>query len=242
MLTPEEVGKFRTTWCTKRYDHDHELCGFAHAEINGGWLRRNPAILPYSDEMCPSVTFLEDKQTPAQSIIIHECGRGMKCEFAHSREELAYHPRRYKMTTCQAVGRAAGCHLGDVCPSFHPADSYRFPKKVDSRSSRHNRHAPQSGGGKGSHDSTPSGPAILFASPAPMSSFEQHLLLPGVQNLFRRNCSVSRAHLRHGGCTCFYSPFGDDDGVGVDPSTFAPKPQACGLPKPPGMGSSAPDL
>ena len=24
-MNPDELGKFRTTWCTKRYEHDHDL-------------------------------------------------------------------------------------------------------------------------------------------------------------------------------------------------------------------------
>jgi hypothetical protein len=39
--------------------------------------------------------------------------------------------------------------------------------------------------------------------------------MPGLQSLFRRQCSVVRAHLRSSGykCNCNYSYFGDDTGI-----------------------------
>lgn len=212
MMTTDEAAKFRTSWCTKRYDHDHDLCGFAHTQVNGGWLRRNPAVHPYRDEMCPAVTTIGGGQNV---FVVNACPRGEKCEFAHSVEEIIYHPRRYKMNACSSMGRPSGCHLGDVCPSFHPIDTYRFPKKADSRASRHPRHSHQASGSKGA-PAPPSASPILYASPAPLSSFEKQLLVPGLQNLFRRQCSVLRAHIHRRGCTCNYSYFGDDTGINAE--------------------------
>lgn len=211
-MTTDEAAKFRTSWCTKRYDHDHDLCGFAHTQVNGGWLRRNPAVHPYRDEMCPAVTTIGGGQNV---FVVNACPRGETCEFAHSVEEIIYHPRRYKMNACSSMGRPSGCHLGDVCPSFHPIDSYRFPKKADSRASRHPRHSHQASGSKGA-PTPPSASPILYASPAPLSSFEKQLLVPGLQNLFRRQCSVLRAHIHRRGCTCNYSYFGDDTGINAE--------------------------
>jgi len=216
MMTTYEAGKFRTSWCTKRYDHDRDLCGFAHIDVNGGWLRRNPSVHRYKDEMCPSVTTISEKQIGPGSFVLNECPDGVNCTYAHSQEEIMYHPHRYKMSACPSSGRSGGCNLGDVCPSFHPADSYRFPKKSDGRSSRHSKHPHHSSGGGGSKVSSsnppPAGSPLLLASPAPLSSFEEHLQQPGLQNLFRRQCSVVRAHLRKSGTTCYYSYFGDDAG------------------------------
>lgn len=218
-LTKEEVGVLRTSWCSKRYDHDHELCGFGHPEVNGGWLRRNPLSRKYKDDMCPDVSAAPRHELTGfqDAIGIHECPRGVNCTHAHSLEEIIYHPNRYKLRPCSSSSRAGGCALGDVCPGFHPADSYRFPKKSDIRSPRHSRPGQQhsGNGGKGaSAAALPSGSPIIYASPAPISSYERHLLLPGLQNLFRRNCTVLRASLRNnGGTYCNYSCFGDDDGI-----------------------------
>jgi hypothetical protein len=97
MMTMNELSKFRTTWCAKRYDHDHELCGFAHIEVNGGWLRRNPTEHNYKDEICPHVSRVSAGQRGNSKVyMINECPHGVSCEFAHSPEEVVYHPRRYK--------------------------------------------------------------------------------------------------------------------------------------------------
>ena len=210
MMTPDEAGKFRSTWCTKRYEHDHDLCGFAHVEVNGGWLRRNPLLYQYKDELCSFVSTITDKHSGQVLFVINECPRGTECELAHSSEEMMYHPRRYKMRACPASGRPGGCGLGDVCPNFHPTDTYRFPKKSEGRSSRHSKYSHAAGAAKGGPPTTPSGAPILMASPAPLSSFEEHLHLPGLRNLYRRQCSVVRAHLRQRGSTCVYGYFGDD--------------------------------
>jgi hypothetical protein len=236
MMTDDEVGKFRTCWCTKRYDHNRDLCGFAHAEMNGGWLRRNPSILMYRADMCPFVSNVADQRIGTSMFVLNECPHGVNCEYAHSMEEIIYHPNNYKVKPCSSLARPGGCNLGDVCPHFHPADSYRFSKKSDGRGygARHSK-APHHGvGGKGGPVTLPAGSPILYASPAPVSSFEQHFALPGLQNLFRRHCSVVRAHLRTPGgssCTCCYSYFGDDYGVNIDPLTNRPNP-VVGLPQP----------
>ena len=219
VLTREEVSVLRTSWCCKRYEHDHELCGFAHSKVNGGWLRRDPSICQYKDKMCQYVSTIAAVSRVGGGsrnvMIINECPYGVNCEYAHSTEELVYHPHRYKQRTCISLGRAGGCPMGDVCPGFHPADSYRFPKKSDGRSPRHSRHAQQNASTKASSVANPPlGSPILYASPAPISSFERHLLTPGLQSLFRRHSSVVRASVRgRGSKNLRYSCFGDDAGI-----------------------------
>lgn len=233
-MAPEEVCKFRTTWCTKRYEHDHELCGFAHVEVNGGWLRRNPRFHAYKDEMCQAISMVVDQRAKDQCYVIHECPLGTACQYAHSMEEVLYHPRRYKTRVCSSAGRTGGCHLGEVCNNFHPTETYRFPKKNDGRSNRHGKHAhhqSNSAGGTKAQGLVPAPSPILYCDPAPVSSFEEHLSLPGLQNLFRRQCFVVRNHLRKSGsCSCCYSNFGDESVV-VDPAiSRTTKTPARGLP------------
>jgi len=68
------------------------------------------------------------------------CPLGKLCPFAHSQEEIDYHPNQYKTHTCSSVtagGTAASsrsawktsssnktniapCTLRDVCPNYHP--------------------------------------------------------------------------------------------------------------------------
>jgi hypothetical protein len=232
-MSQDEAGKFRSTWCAKRYDHDHDLCGFAHVEVNGGWLRRNPAAHQYNDEMCPFVSTAADKSVSSGYFFVIECPGGVRCENAHSSEEILYHPTRYKSKVCTAMhSRSGGCQLGDVCPNLHPSDSTRPLKKPsDARphGPRHSRKNEQTNAGTKAPFAPPTGSPVVYASPAPFSSFERQLGMPGLQNLFRRHCSVIRAHVRTSGkCDCSYSCFGDDWGVSNGPSP-APKSRS-GLP------------
>jgi hypothetical protein len=229
MMSNDELGKFRTSWCTKRYDHDHELCGFAHVNVNGGWLRRNPLAYNYNDKMCPAITNVPDRRHERLLYVIHECPHGNNCQYAHSHEEIVYQPRHYKTRTCSSGGRPGGCHLGDVCSKFHPVDSYRFPKKSDARSTRHARHTQQqSSSGTKPVGYVPSPAPILYCSPAPLSDFEEHLVLPGLQSLYRRQCLVVRDHLRKNGSACCYSLFGDGGAEAVHTRTVRglPTPEA----------------
>lgn len=245
VFSQNELAAFRTTWCSKRYDHNHELCGFAHAEVNNGWLRRNPITHTYKDEMCSFVTTVEINKGMVDMlsvgdelndnlpvVVINECPHGVNCPHAHSVEEIIYHPNRYKQSkTCSFSSRVGGCPLGDVCPNFHPADSYRYPKKSDSRSPRHSRqqhhqhHHSNPGLGKGSatqsSSTNPPGTPILYVSPAPISSFEHHLQIPGLQSLYRRHCAVMRAHLCRNGINCCYTCFGDDAGIETSGNTIS---------------------
>jgi len=212
-MTKNEVAKFRTTWCAKRYDHDHELCGFAHVNVNRGWLRRNFNICRYKDEHCPLVTEIAEKRICSDVFVINECPKGIDCEYAHSLEEVSYHPNQYKNKICSQVARGGICEQGDICPNYHQNESLRQNKKPEGRiqNSRHVRLGQLSSSTEKNALVTPSGSPILYASPAPVSSFEKQLLMPGLQSLFRRHCSVVRAHLRNPEkCVCSYSHFFDD--------------------------------
>jgi len=233
-MSEDEVAKFRTTWCAKRYDHDHELCGFAHVEVSGGWLRRNPSVYRYDDQMCPFVYSTADKRVSSSFFFVNECPKGIYCEKSHSMEEILYHPKRYKMKNCTiAYARSGLCHLGDVCPNVHHVEGGRSSKKSgESRSyqSRHQKKIEQSNNAslKLGHNSLPCAP-MIYASPAPISSFERQLSMPGLQCLFRRNCSVVRSHVHNAGqCVCVYSCFGDDLGIKDDDATVI----RSGLPNP----------
>lgn len=229
-MSREEAAKFRTTWCTKRYEHNHDLCGFSHVEVNGGWLRRNPVLQPYKDEMCPYVVAVRDKQVGGQPFFLNECPEGVLCNQAHSIEEILYHPNQYKTKVCTSLySRSGGCRLGDVCPHVHPPETTRPLKKSEGRSHGHGHRrknskdanaAGSTSGTKPLTVATPTGAPVVYASPAPFSSFEHQLGMPGLRNLFRRHSAVIRAHVRSSGkCTSSYSPFGDDWGIGIIPGS-----------------------
>jgi len=132
-----ELNTFRTSWCAKRYDHNPNLCAFAHVDVNRGWLRRNPNIYQYRDEMCPNViTIPEDSGQPTfEGRSFNSCPKGINCEFCHSQEELYYHANRYKKHICPMISKKKpvategkfkeksramnSCELRDVCPFVH---------------------------------------------------------------------------------------------------------------------------
>jgi hypothetical protein len=220
-MNQHESQKFRTTWCAKRYDHDHSLCGFAHVEINGGWLRRDPSEYSYDHELCKSLITVGDKRPGHKGFVINECEEGVRCTHCHSKEEMLYHPEHYKIKLCIAAGpQGHGCAFGDVCPYFHPSDSvlHHAKKHPDNRHQRHRNSSHHLHGnssqGKSLANMVPDGSPMLYVHPSPVSSFEMHLGMPGLLNLFRRHGSVVLAHLRTPIPKCHYSPFGDDWGIG----------------------------
>eukprot|EP00534_Pseudo-nitzschia_fraudulenta_P001669 CAMPEP_0201118528 /NCGR_PEP_ID=MMETSP0850-20130426/2725_1 /ASSEMBLY_ACC=CAM_ASM_000622 /TAXON_ID=183588 /ORGANISM="Pseudo-nitzschia fraudulenta, Strain WWA7" /LENGTH=785 /DNA_ID=CAMNT_0047383815 /DNA_START=326 /DNA_END=2683 /DNA_ORIENTATION=+ len=216
-MSQDEVGKFRTTWCTKRYEHDHDRCGFAHVEVNGGWLRRNPMIYLYKNEMCKFVTPVGNDVVSPGNFFLHECPKGMACEYAHSVEEIKYHPLNYKSKVCTSpYSRSGGCRLGDVCPHSHRPDNNRpFKKPTPDGRSPDKRGKKNFDQGKLNTKAwvgtVPPGSPIVYASPAPISRFERQLGLPGLQNLYRRQSEVIRAYVRSSGkCRTSYSLFDDN--------------------------------
>ena len=216
-MCSEEVAKFRSTWCCKRYDHDHDLCGFAHVEINGGWLRRDPMIHSYKDEMCRFISTVGDGAIGSSHFFLNECPKGIHCEFAHSMEEIVYHPNRYKVKVCASLhSQSRGCRLGDVCPNLHPPDMTKPMRKSEILRSQGNRRhkQDQSNANSKTSPSMPTGSPVVYAKPAPYSSFDHLLGMPGLQSLFRRQSAVIRAHVRSSGkAKCSYSPFGDEWGL-----------------------------
>ena len=225
-MNDHDLAMFRTTWCAKRYDHDHDLCGFAHVEVGGGWLRRNFRTHSYRAEMCPNVVSIRDRPSGATTIVINQCVHGDNCQMAHSREEILYHPSSYKKTACKVSGHARGCALGDVCPNLHSRDlqhtvkspSHDYSHQRHPMHRQHHTHGNFSSGGRGAPKIAPSGSPTLYVSPAPVSAFEKYLLMPGVQNLFRRHSSVLRAHMSVPGQSYSYSNFGDDWGISEEAS------------------------
>jgi hypothetical protein len=240
-MDTDVLSRFRTTWCAKRYEHDHDLCAFAHLEVNGGWLRRNPSTHQYRAEMCPSVVGVTDKAISPFSFMLNQCEQGDECNFAHSNEEIFYHPDQYKRKMCaSSANKGITCPLGDICPNFHTAQNVLRGKRRASPERRSHasqrasgyRHSHGHGAypaGKAATSISPEGAPMLYVKPAPVSSFEKHLGPPGLQSLFRRHSSVMAGYVHHGErCRCCYSNFGDDWGIGrTRPTGQTPPP---GLP------------
>jgi len=230
-MSNHELSKFRTTWCCKRYDHDESLCRFAHVNTNKGWLRRDPTKFEYCPETCPLVAVVKSKGNVLHGAHLNACKDGLLCKFAHSKEEVDYHPKRYKSRLCErAKGPTRCCDLLDICPNSHPNLPSHLSRSVRHGGKRHESSNPRSKGGhlgnltsprredKADDQASVAAP-VLFLSPAPSSDFEQSLQFPGLRDLYRRNCTMHYAdHLKLKGAK--YALF--DETCGLEGPLFKP--------------------
>lgn len=208
------LSKLRTTWCAKRYDHDHAFCAFAHVDVNRGWLRRNPFTHSYKPTMCPYIKPLPD----AQDCYVNMCPHGVKCSHSHSKEEILYHPEIYKRQPCRSA--PGSCPVGDICPYAHAEVSHGYNRQAKRHYNDHsplyrathpgskrrvlNQHPRDSTGfGK-----LPDGSPMLYIDPAPLSEFEKTLFLPGLQAIFRDHSSSIFYSSMNESSPCEYGPFG----------------------------------
>jgi len=214
-----DLARFRTEWCCKRYDHNHAVCRFAHASVNEGWLRRDPTKFQYSAKMCPHVTRIENESLLLSGCNVNACKDGLRCRYAHSQEEISFHPDQYKSLPCEPFRKSIlSCESRDICPHFHPCDHHnnhysrrqmdwspRF-KSISAAATKHHSLSKTC--------IIPEAASTLYVSPAPESEFEKTLIFPGIKSLFRRHGSTIIAH--HCGYTqkdCHYSLFGDNWGL-----------------------------
>lgn len=246
-MNTEQLSRFRTTWCAKRYEHDHDQCAFAHVEVNGGWLRRNPSDFEYRAEICPSVVRVMNKSIGPFGFTMNQCEKGESCDFAHSREEVSYHPDRYKRKMCTSLAaKGMMCPLGDICPDFHSEQHAPRGKRRASPDRRNHRssnyrgsHGHGTATGKGVPNLMPEGSPMVYVNPAPISNFEKNLGPPGLQSLFRRHSSVVAGYVQYGErCKCCYSNFGDDAEIGLATEQDMIISSSRGLPSSPPRGGS----
>jgi hypothetical protein len=222
-MNSNELAKFRTTWCCKRYEHDVKLCRFAHVTENKGWLRRDPTIYQYTDQLCPQTTIVKSDDSILKGCHINACKDGLYCRFAHSQEEVDYHPRRYKSKVCESCKGGVGssicrpCLLLDICPHSHPNQPghHRLNRRRGDSFSRGKASLKLntiSDTDVGDQDSTPAGSPMIYLSPAPISDFDKAFQFAGLQSLFRRNCTVHYAS--HCGVKGMkYTLFNNDCGI-----------------------------
>jgi len=223
------LSTFRTSWCAKRYDHDHSFCAFAHVDVNRGWLRRDPFAYNYKPVMCPHVKPLQG----AKDCYVNTCPHGVRCDHAHSREEIAYHPDSYKGQHCRNA--PGSCPLGDICPNVHAETSSSSHPSLSSSYNRQSKrhyhdqspyHRSSHTGSKrrassnsGSHNTgfgkLPDGSPMLYMDPAPLSEFERTLALPGLQAMFRDHSSSIFFSTIEEGSPWEYGPFGYRTARGV---------------------------
>jgi hypothetical protein len=90
-----KLNVFRTTRCQRLAVEGKcqwgSKCQFSHCL---DWPRRQPKKYRYSPELCPSIGQAE------------QCVKGVNCPFAHSMEEVLFHPELFKTILCAEQGRA----------------------------------------------------------------------------------------------------------------------------------------
>eukprot|EP00927_Polykrikos_kofoidii_P055345 TRINITY_DN49615_c0_g1_i1.p1 TRINITY_DN49615_c0_g1~~TRINITY_DN49615_c0_g1_i1.p1 ORF type:complete len:357 (+),score=42.39 TRINITY_DN49615_c0_g1_i1:67-1137(+) len=115
-------------------------CQFAH---NLQWPRRPHRGHQYSPELCPHVKASGMAAHPGDARVDNPCPAGQKCPFAHSKEEVLYHPHLLKTCLCEEHASRQGassrgrrkkhCHR-HYCPFAHGAKELRAsPLSADVR-------------------------------------------------------------------------------------------------------------
>ncbi|KAJ1608329.1 CCH RNA binding domain protein [Cryptosporidium canis] len=116
LLSDSDLCRFRTKPCrrSKQMGCDFGIarCQYSH---NIYWPRRcpfylsNQSTIRYIPVLCPDIIIKEDESS------ISHCNRGGGCPFAHSYEEINYHPLMYKTKICEQFQRGDCntyyCHL-----------------------------------------------------------------------------------------------------------------------------------
>ncbi|KAK2196744.1 bifunctional RING finger protein Unkempt-like/Zinc finger [Babesia duncani] len=135
ILSEEDLERFRTKVCTlassMKCDFGVERCNYSH---NLYWARRCPfylrdsTILRYIPACCPDVELGE-----STTVLRNTCPRGNNCSFAHSWEEINYHPLVYKTEICKdyRLGKCKTyyCHLVHGLAEFRVPREFVLPKK-----------------------------------------------------------------------------------------------------------------
>ncbi|ANQ09500.1 Zinc finger protein [Plasmodium coatneyi] len=126
LLSEEDLSRFRTKQCKRLLNggcnFGIDRCQYSHNEF---WNRRCPfylsdsSFIRYITVMCPDV------ETKADGSINSLCLRGGECPFAHSAEEILYHPLYYKTKRCEDYKKGS-CNTY-YCPFIHGLAETRIP-------------------------------------------------------------------------------------------------------------------
>lgn len=115
----EELTCFRTKQCNKdNCSFGVQRCQYSH---NFSWPRRCPVMLNqrdrlrYRPELCPVIGAHMDHSV---------CQNGRECSYAHTTEEVDFHPSIYKTRPCDAKGK---CHQF-FCTRYHNKYEQKSPK------------------------------------------------------------------------------------------------------------------
>jgi hypothetical protein len=137
---------FRTKPC-QRLERDgvcgwRAQCQFSHCPE---WPRRQPRRFNYSPEVCPHISITVENGTEK---IVNNCSAGQKCQYAHSKEEVLFHPSMFKTVICEEYAANSGsnarqtrnakknkCHRY-YCPYAHGQEELRKSNLTDEERNR----------------------------------------------------------------------------------------------------------
>ncbi|KAH7647688.1 3 CCH RNA binding domain involved in RNA metabolism [Cryptosporidium bovis] len=127
LLSDSDLCRFRTKPCKRSKqmgcDFGISRCQYSH---NIYWPRRcpfylsNESTIRYIPVLCPDIIIKEDESS------VSHCNRGGGCPFAHSFEEVNYHPLIYKTKLCDQFQRG-DCNTY-YCHLIHGLAERREPK------------------------------------------------------------------------------------------------------------------
>lgn len=124
---------FRTRPCTRfqRFGHCEwkSQCQFSHCL---DWPRRSSARQSYSAELCKTISMSNGDNENRKT---GRCSKEGSCSFAHSKEEVLYHPHLFKTILCEEFestsdkgsgvkGKQVRCHRY-YCPFAHGPEELR---------------------------------------------------------------------------------------------------------------------
>lgn len=103
LLSTDDLVKFRTRFC-ERFLQFGECnfggkCQYSH---NMTWRRRSPQKYLYEPRLCENIVWLVGENGLRRQTVSN-CHNGKNCKFAHSREEILYHPLIYKTVMCEDI-------------------------------------------------------------------------------------------------------------------------------------------
>jgi len=133
----QQLNIFRTKPC-QRLARDgacgwRSQCQYSHCLE---WPRRQPRRHNYSSELCPNICVVEGLEGGTEKIE-NNCSAGLRCPWAHSKEEVLFHPHIFKTTLCEEHTKNTGgnqsktrnakknrCHRY-YCPFAHGTEELR---------------------------------------------------------------------------------------------------------------------
>ena len=112
---------------------DSKMCSKAHSPND---VRRNPfkedGSLAYHPKKCsevfPRSAYLNQKTQNDPTIQISKCSLGNACNFAHSMNEILYHPLKYRTSVCPNLKK--NCTTVE-CPHYHEDRKYQEKRDIN---------------------------------------------------------------------------------------------------------------